>query len=368
MSKIESPNKKIVKKLFRNIPAVAGMLFIAVISFIAVFAYIISPDFTPNANEQFPALAETPPGYYYRFVRLKKDKVGSPTDGSWLFGKEREYKLLPITAAEVLPNGGVKVAEYKGKGFSPIVYDIEPAQLYSPEPSNNLSRKIFRLGSDQLGRDIMSRLIVGSRVSLLVGLVAVLISTILGVFFGSIAGFYRGWVDKVVMWQLSVVWSVPTLLLAMALYISLKDVFESSFVIIFIAIGCTMWVSMARIVRGQILGIREVQFVEAANSLGFSDKRVILKHILPNILAPIIVIAASNFANAILIEAGLSFLGLGIQPPTPSWGGMLSEFKDLVGTNLSYLAFFPGILIMLLVLSFNLVGNGIRDAIDIKNN
>lgn len=166
---------------------------------------------------------------------------------------------------------------------------------------------------------------------------------------------------------MSVFWSLPTVLLAMALFIGLKKYFDNNIWLIFIAIGITMWVNMARMVRGQMKAFKEIQFVEAAGSLGFSDFRIIFKHILPNLLGPIVVVMASGFASAILIESGLSFLGLGVQAPAPSWGSMLAEFKDFIGTKLSYLALLPGFLIMLLVLSFNLVANGLRDALDIKN-
>ncbi len=135
---------------------------------------------------------------------------------------------------------------------------------------------------------------------------------------------------------------------------------------IFIAVGLTMWVDTARIVRGQFIALRELEFVSAARSLGFSDARIIFKHILPNILGPIIVVACANFANAILVESGLSYIGLGIQPPAPSWGSMLNEYKDFIDTNKAYLALFPGLAIMMLVLAFNLLGNGLRDALDVK--
>ncbi|MGB1248843.1 MAG: ABC transporter permease, partial [Chitinophagales bacterium] len=344
--------------------AVFGLMVITLFSFIACFGYVIAPDNTPDANEQFSVLAMQKPGFSIQMMKLRKEKEDSTSFVKSIFlGKEKDYQSIPIVSLEKSTSNVFQVKEYKGKGFPAVQYEIESATLFD----ENIKTKTFLLGTDNHGRDIFSRLIIGARVSLLVGLVAVIISTFLGVVIGSVAGFFRGWVDKIVMWKMSVFWAIPTLLLSMALYISLKDFFDSAYIIIFIAIGCTMWVSMARIVRGQIFSIREIQFVEAADSMGFSSFRTIFRHILPNIIGPVIVVAAANFANAILIEAGLSFLGLGVQPPTPSWGGMLSEFKDFVGTDLSYLAFFPGALIMLLVLSFNLVGNGIRDAIDVKN-
>jgi len=284
-----------------------------------------------------------------------------------LSGYERAYVLVPIVHYEVLDEEHIAIEEFRGEDLPSLNYTFAKSNLAETNLENNFIQKSFWLGTDQLGRDILSRLLVGSRVSLLVGFFAVLISSFIGIIAGGFAGFYRGWVDKVILWKMSVFWSIPTILLAMALYVSLKQYFSSNIWLVFIAIGVTMWVSMARIVRGQMMVYREIQFVEAAESLGFSDLRVIFRHILPNLLGPIVVIMASNFANAILVESGLSFLGLGVQAPAPSWGGMLSEFKDFIGTNLSYLAIIPGFLIMLLVLSFNLVGNGVRDALDIKN-
>jgi peptide/nickel transport system permease protein len=168
------------------------------------------------------------------------------------------------------------------------------------------------------------------------------------------------------MFVINVFWSIPTILLAMGLYISAGSLIENKLVMIFIAVGMTMWVDTARIVRGQFIVLREMEFVAAAKSLGFSNLRIIFRHIVPNIWGPIIVVACANFANAILVESGLSYIGLGIQPPAPSWGSMLNEYKDFIDSNKAYLALFPGLAIMLLVLAFNLVGNGLRDALDVK--
>jgi peptide/nickel transport system permease protein len=158
------------------------------------------------------------------------------------------------------------------------------------------------------------------------------------------------------------VWSIPTLLMVIAITLA----FGKGFWQVFVAIGLTMWVEVARIVRGQFLSLREKEYVEAARALGYSHLRIIRKHILPNAMGPVIVICAANFASAILIEAGLSFLGLGAQIPVPSWGNMIKEHYPLVTTDLAYLALLPGFLIMALVLSFMLVGNGLRDRLDVR--
>ena len=225
-----------------------------------------------------------------------------------------------------------------------------------------IDQSTFILGTDKFGRDILSRLIVGTRVSLSVGLITVIISLSIGLILGSLAGYYRGKTDDVIMWFINVIWSIPTLLLVFAITLALGKGFWQ----VFIAVGLTMWVNVARLVRGQVLAIRELEYAEAAKALGFSGFRIIVRHIWPNIMGPVMVIAASNFASAIVIEAGLSFLGVGVQPPQPSWGLMIKENYNFIITQNPMLALAPGFAIMLLVLAFNLLGNGLRDALNVR--
>jgi peptide/nickel transport system permease protein len=220
----------------------------------------------------------------------------------------------------------------------------------------------YWLGTDRFGRDFLSQLMIGTRVSLSVGLISVTISLIIGITMGALAGFYRGRIDDIIVWIINVIWSIPTLLLVIAITFVLGKGFWQ----VFIAVGLTMWVEVARVVRGQVLSLREKEFIEASVALGFSDFRIIFRHILPNVMAAVIVISAANFASAILLEAGLSFLGLGVQPPVPSWGSMIKENYGYIILDYAYLAMIPGIAIMLLVLSFMIIGNALRDALDVR--
>ena len=225
---------------------------------------------------------------------------------------------------------------------------------------DNIVTKRFLLGTDRFGRDMLSRLLIGTRVSLSVGFISVIISLIIGLSLGIVAGYYRGITDSVILWLINVVWSIPTLLLVIAITLSIGKGFWQ----VFIAVGLTMWVEVARVIRGQVLSIRKAEYIEAGRALGFSNLRILVKHILPNVISPVIVISAANFASAILIEAGLSFLGIGVQPPMPSWGSMIKDHYAYIIVDSAYLAILPGLAIMVMVLAFTLIGNGLRDALD----
>ena len=214
------------------------------------------------------------------------------------------------------------------------------------------------LGTDRYGRDLLSRLMAGSGISLSVGAGAVLISLILGLLLGGLAGYLGGWVDTVLSWFLQVMWSIPTLLMVLAITLA----FGKGFWQVFLAIGLTMWVEVARIVRGQFLSLREQAYVQAAEALDLPAWRIMLRHMLPNAMGPLVVVCAANFAAAILIEAGLSFLGVGAQIPMPSWGNIVKEHAHLLTTDHAWLALIPGALIASLVLAFTWVGDGLRHA------
>ena len=354
------------QRLKKNKAAIAGLIIIAMAIFISLFGYLIAPDSSPNADLQTVEIQAKKPGYKQLFLKIPDKKN---VEISWFTkltsGKTNDFRLLPITKYYI-KNDSLFVNKYVDEDTS-VVQSYSINQLTNFKPANLLTQNIvtrtYYLGTDKFGRDILSRLIIGTKVSLAVGFIAVIISLTLGIILGAIAGYYRGWVDDIIMLIVNVTWSIPTLLLVFAITMALGKGFWQ----IFIAVGLTMWVSVARLIRGQVLGVKELEYVQAAKALGLNDVRIITRHILPNILGPVLVIAASNFATAIIIEAGLSFLGIGVQPPQPSWGLMIKENYNFIITHNALLALIPGFAIMLLVLAFNLLGNGLRDAVDVKS-
>ena len=353
-------------RLKKNKAAILGLTVIAMAVLVSLFGYLIAPDASPNADLQTVEIQAKKPGYSQLFLKIP-DKKNLKV--SWFTkitsGKANDFRLIPITRY-LIKNDSLIVNKYVDEDTSVVQnYSINQLTNFTPAKllTENVVTKTYYLGTDKFGRDILSRLIIGTRVSLAVGLIAVIISITLGIILGAIAGYYRGWADDVIMWLVNVTWSIPTLLLVFAITMALGKGFWQ----IFIAVGLTMWVSVARLIRGQVLSIKELEYVQAAKALGLSDTRIIIKHILPNILGPVLVIAASNFATAIIIEAGLSFLGIGVQPPQPSWGLMIKENYNFIITHNALLALIPGFAIMLLVLAFNLLGNGLRDAVDVKS-
>lgn len=235
--------------------------------------------------------------------------------------------------------------------YDPTAIDVR--HTLSPPSKTHL------LGTDELGRDLLSRIIWGSRVSLKVGFVAVGIAIVIGIVIGAIAGFYGGKADAILMRFVDIMLAFPTFFLILAVI----AILEPNIFIIMAVIGITSWMDVARLVRAEFLSLKERDFVGAARAVGVSDTRLIFRHILPNALSPVFVAATFGVAGAILIESGLSFLGLGVQPPDPSWGNILTAGKDNIEIAW-WLSLYPGLAILITVLSYNLVGEGLRDALD----
>jgi ABC-type dipeptide/oligopeptide/nickel transport system permease subunit len=388
-----------MRRLLKDKFAMGSIAIVLFAVLIAIFGYLITPDQTPFANEQILELSCRKPGSAVKMLFLNKPgeqaSVWWPTRMLW--GEKNDYRAVPILsyyfkdefivvkastgrgltdgpelkysltdvlygipkADEVLQNNSLTMKFHDAEGR---LISKQVTELRQDVEQQNLVVRRYWLGTDRYGRDMLSQLMIGTRVSLSVGLISVAISLLIGLFLGSVAGFFGGRTDAFITWIINVVWSIPTLLLVIAITFALGKGFWQ----VFIAVGLTMWVEVARVVRGQILSIREKEYVEAGKALGFRNPRIIFRHILPNTLAPVIVISAANFASAILIEAGLSFLGIGVQPPMPSWGTMIKDNYGYIILDSAYLAILPGLAIMIMVLAFMLIGNGLRDALDVK--
>ncbi len=379
----------------RNRPAFLGLGFILLAVFVAIFGYALAPDNSPNANMQIPELALLEPGTRVSLLAVKLS-IPAP-EISWFSmlagGRVSSERLVPITDGSLRVQGDSLYFQYFGAKklpgsvhllqlFYPALDSVssdganfhfrteqgevqqvsKTALLEKWAENSAVGSGYFAFGTDKYGRCMLSRLLLGFRVSLMVGLIAVAISLSIGLFLGLVGGYFGGRLDDVVMLLVNTVWSIPTLLLVFAIVLALGR----GIGIIFLAVGLTMWVDVARIVRGQTLALRTLPFVEAAQSLGLGHWRILRRHILPNLLGPVLVVTAGNFATAILVESGLSYLGFGVQPPTPSWGSMLNENYGYAIGGKPLLALAPAIAIALTVLAFNLVGNGLRDALDVK--
>jgi peptide/nickel transport system permease protein len=352
-----------LQKFKKNFWGVLSFWVIVAIGIMALFAYLIAPDDSQNANQMHLSIHSQRPGFEVQMLCLPSEiESNQDTFSRLLFGKTTNDIEIPISEYRV-ENNQLTYTEYASDRLIGVEKTIDLKVFVDSDYKSHIKQKTFLFGTDKYGRDLLSRILIGSRISFSIGFIAVFISLIIGIFMGSIAGYYGGKVDAVIMWIINVTWSIPTLLLVIAITLALGKGFWQ----VFIAVGLTMWVEVARVVRGQIISAKEMQYVTAARALGFDDYRIITKHILPNIMAPIIVISAANFAAAILIESGLSFLGIGAQPPMASWGAMIKDHYNYIILGKPYLALIPGACIMILVMAFMLIGNALRDALDVKS-
>lgn len=394
-----SPNSLAWERFKQNKLSLGGLVLIALAVITALVGPLIVPDSSRNANNIMLPVEMKKPGFSVATLKQYKDGT-PPANPLWKVlwqGKTLPYESTPISQWQIQEDelhykrytgqdtGSAKARQVKlakaafhlspenpdyqftgetvsFRDYKGQTQEVALRELQRQVRARCLGERTFWLGTDRFGRDMLSRLILGTRVSLSVGIIAVGISLVIGLLIGAVGGFFRGWIDELVQWLINVVWSIPTLLLVISLSLALgKGIIQ-----VFIAVGLTMWVEVARVVRGQVISLREAGYVEAGRALGMRVPRIIFRHILPNILGPVIVISAANFATAILLEAGLSFLGIGVQPPTPAWGYMINDHRSFIILDSAYLAILPGIAIMLMVMAFYLVGNGLRDALDVK--
>ena len=347
-----------LQKFKQSYLGVASVCFILFVGLISIFAYVFSPDNTQYANQMHVSIHSKPPGFTVPMLVIPNPE------------KNHQNKLKQLFFGSKFPNRELPISSYRIEGKKLIYTPYEAKDLegldqsvdYFKTPKPYVVSKTFYLGTDNYGRDVLSRILVGARISFFIGFVAVFISLIIGVFLGSISGYFGGKIDDLVMFLINVTWSIPTLLLVIAITLALGKGYWQ----VFIAVGLTMWVEVARVVRGEVMSVKEQQYITAARALGYTNFRIIFKHILPNIMAPVIVISAANFAAAILVESGLSFLGIGAQPPMASWGAMIKTHYNAIILGQPYLAIIPGLCIMSLVMAFMLMGNTLREALDVK--
>ncbi|GAA4815219.1 ABC transporter permease [Litoribaculum gwangyangense] len=352
-----------LQKFKKNFWGVFSFYYIILVGLVSIFAYVFAPDNSQYANQMHVSIHSKKPGFKVTMLTLpSKLNIDQGFFDKLFFGKKNTDTEVPISKYEVKDDVLI-YKEYASDGLEGAEKTVSINIFPSSSVKDFIKEKTFLFGTDKYGRDLLSRVLVGARISFFIGFVAVFISLVIGILMGSLAGYFGGKVDAFIMWIINVTWSIPTLLLVIAITLALGKGFWQ----VFIAVGLTMWVEVARVVRGQIISVKEMQYVTAARALGYDDFRIIKKHILPNIMAPVIVISAANFAAAILIESGLSFLGIGAQPPMASWGAMIKDHYNYIILGKPYLAIIPGLCIMSLVMAFMLIGNALRDALDVKN-
>jgi oligopeptide transport system permease protein len=342
-----------LRRLWQKTAFRIGLITTAVFAVPALLGYLITPDNTKDCNRIIPELANRPPGFSFTYILAGKPLTasfsdyfsGAPSDGTVIpckVTRQSKDSIYYITYAET---------DTKAIAKSSLIMQDEERFEY---------RQTALLGTDRFGRDMLSRLIIGARVSLLVGLVSVIISLFIGTIIGMAAGYYGGRTDSILSWLIAVFWSIPTLLIALGLSFAFgKGLWQ-----VLLATGLSTWVEVARVVRGQTLQLRQKEFILSSIITGFRPFYIMRRHILPNLKGTLTVMATTNFAAAILLESGLSFLGLGLAPPTPSWGMMVKEHLGNLVLDNAYLALVPGLAIMALVMAFNLMSMGVRDALD----
>ncbi len=319
MSQATHPATRVLRRLSQDPWAWASMLWLLFALGVAIAGGRLGTDSSPDADRQWLSKRLLAPGSQVEaFQNLSLDQ-----------GLEASYTWEPIDERE---------------------------NTSGERASRNFT---FVFGTDALGRDFLSRLALGARISLGIGWMSVLVALCTGLLVGSLAGWFGGWTDRMLSFLTNLTWSIPTLLMVMSITLVLgKGLFP-----VFLAVGLSTWVEIARITRAEIRSLAQLDYVMAGRSLGFSDTRLLIKHMLPALTGPLLVVSTANFAGAILIESGLSFLGLGVQPPTPTWGSMIEAHRHYLLSGNAHLVWLPGLAIVTVVLAFNLLGNSLKTAL-----
>lgn len=330
-----------------------GFVVIALAVITSLLGNLITLDKTKNTNQINLPISLLKPMTGITFFEIPDTRQQSGWD-IWWNGAHEPTTSLAIQSYRIQHDTAFLV-------LHGLESTAEPTAVPVGNKHYEIREKTFILGTDGLGRDLLSRIIMGTRVSLSVGMVAVVIALLMGCTLGLMAGYFRSYTDSAISWFTNVIWSLPTLMLVVAVSFAMGKGFWQ----IFVAIGLSSWVEVSRVLRGQVFSIREKEYIQAAKVLGFSAFRIMIVHILPNLRSSLIVLSVSIFGSAILLESGLSFLGLGIAPPAPSWGTMIKENFAYIMFDRAYLAMAPGLAIMLLVTAFNFLGIALRDALDI---
>ncbi len=363
------------------------LVLVAVLAGLTIFSLLISPDTTPHANEGSVLIQKKLPGYTTTILKVKKNVATdqpSLLEKIW-YGTTPDYLFIPVDSfflegwdvvffpAGIVEARRMTLADACFSLGSQLNYeedivrftDIRGNQeMWSRQylilhfNANVPDQRFYLLGTDRSGRDMWSRLLRGARISLGIGIAATLIATVLGLVIGAISGYYGGWIDRLFSWLMSVTWSIPAILLIVAISITIQ---QRTMWLIILAVGLTMWVETAREIRARILLIKQMPYIDAARMIGLNDRKIIISHIMPNLYGPVILLAIANLANTILLESGLSFLGLSLPPPAPTWGSMVFEGFNAIGSRNSWhLILFPSLAISVTILIFNIAGQQIK--------
>ena len=340
----------------KKTPLYVSVLIISLFFFISLFCYFIIPDKTINANSINLTIKSQKPGFKKMFFENVSVNYSIK---NLFFGSEKIDESYPLDDYEIINDSIIKIINYDESKKSlldeKIIVITKNSNIHNNvhEIEKFISEKKFIFGTDIYGRDLFSRIILGTRVSLSIGLMAVFISNFIGIILGLVSGYYGGYIDKVIVWVINIFWSIPTLLLVIALSLALGKGFWQ----VYIAIGLSIWVDVARLVRGKVISEKNKDYILASKVLGYNDIKILINNILPNIVSPILIFSAANFASSILLESGLSFLGIGSQPPSPSWGYMIKENYQYIIFGNSYLIIIPSIFLISMVLSFYYLSN-----------